>query len=84
MKLIKKSTALFGVGVMQHGKAFAAILEPKAGFSPADVEQAAVAASASHLEWLNEKMLSAVINPASVKRLSSIAHITPKRVKQVH
>jgi hypothetical protein len=81
MKLIKKSTTPFSIGLKQYGKEFAVVLEPKPGYSSAQLQQAALAASASHLQWLSDKMLSAVITPDTVDRLSSVATITLKRLK---
>ena len=84
MNLIKQRTRPFSGGGMPPGHAFAAVLEPKAGCSPAQVEGAARAASASQLEWLSPTMLSVVIDRDAVESLSSVAKITPKRVKQLH
>jgi len=82
MNFIKKATKPFAGGLPVEEGLFSVVLEPKAGHTPADIENEAREAAATDLEWLGENMLSASIDRAGAERLSKVAHVTPKRMKQ--
>jgi hypothetical protein len=81
MNLIKKSSKPFAVATFPNDQEFAAILEPKPGYSAAEVERVARSVFASQLQWLDASKLSAVIGRSALDRLSTVANVSPKRLK---
>lgn len=84
MNLTKKSTRPFSPSAFSAEEEFAAILEPKSGCSPAQVEEVARATAASQLEWLDATKLSAIVKRAALEKLTSVANVSPKRRKVLH
>jgi len=82
MNLIKKSTRPFAAGLSGGAEIFPVVLEPKPGCTPVELEKAAREVAARDLEWLSEGMLSAMIDQSAAERLSKVAHVTRKQVKQ--
>ncbi len=84
MEIVRKSSRPFAAGASTGDDRLAVVLEPKSGCSIQEVEQAANASNAQQMERLTDRMLSAVVDAASMPLLSSVAHVSIKQRKIAH